>query len=169
MNSKERRAHGERTARNYNTIVHGPILHRSEGQCIRITSILKGTKERNLQEGKIPRFSLSLHRSFWTTRTGSDATKYRMQRPISAVAHMCTTVPPSSSLLESAYRPASPRTPTDTPWSRSARVFPASAPSKPQRFVASVPISRPTYIYIYSAKKLTRPTILLLCYLLAPP
>lgn len=47
---------------------------------------------------------------------------------------------------ESAYRPGS----SDTPWSRSARVFPASAPpSKPQRIVASVPISRYTYIYIY--------------------
>lgn len=73
-----------------------------------------------------------------------------MQRPISAVAHMCITVP-SCSLSrspppESAYRPGS----SDTPWSRSARVFPASAPpSKPQRIVASVPISRYTYIYIY--------------------
>lgn len=54
---------------------------------------LKRKERKKFAGEKRARFSLplSLYR-FWTTRIGSDAAKYRMQRPISAVAHMCTTV-----------------------------------------------------------------------------
>lgn len=72
-------------------IKHVPVLERRDNAPD--YQHLKRKERKKFAGEKRARFSLplSLYR-FWTTRIGSDAAKYRMQRPISAVAHMCTTV-----------------------------------------------------------------------------